>query len=105
MRYGLGQPTSQLHLCSERTQVDNRNLALDPMIEKISGRRHSLFEFVFSIPPNERIRILPRRHVNNADDQIVLQKGIERTFGSFLASCVCIKAKNHLVDKAFQNSG
>src|SRR5439155_78840 len=53
--------------------------------------------------PDERVRIFAHRHFSHAHNQVVLEQGVERTFGGFLACCVGVKAKHNFVDEALQD--
>ena len=93
----------QLYLGSERGEIDIGCFPLDPIVKKIARFRNAAFKSFFAFAPDERIWIFARRHFGYAHDQIVLEQGIERTFGGFVTGCVGVKAKHNFIDEALQD--
>ena len=93
----------QLHFRAERTQIRRAGFAFDPPIEKIAGAGHQLFKFFPAAFPHHRIGIFACRHFGDANDEIVLEKRVERTLGCFLPGRIGVEAENDFADEPLQD--
>src|SRR6266436_7266542 len=99
-RNGLGQASGQLDLRSKRSEIDIGCLALNPVIEKIASACDAPSKVLFAFAPDERVWIFAHGDFGHTHNQVILEQGIERTFGGLLARCVGVKAKHNFIDEA-----
>jgi hypothetical protein len=93
----------QLHFRAERVQIRRARFALDPPIEKIARRHDAFFKFLPAALAHHRVRIFAGRHLGHADDEIVLEQRVQRTFCRLLSRRVRVETENHFTDEALQD--
>ncbi len=92
-----------IQLPARRRQLGRRGLPVDLIVEKIPRRRDLRRERLPALRPDERVGIVPRRHLRHPHRQARLQQRRHRALRRLLPRRVRVEAQNHLRDIPLQN--